>query len=135
MKTITLIIGGVDVSEYVIASDYSVQKVWKTKTSFENYDGKEISKRSGWNYQLRAGFEDLTDDVMARLTKALDNSNITVVFTDPHSPEENGCTTAIFKTPQNTGGNVTAELDDGLRWETSIDITSIFTAATDGDGL
>ena len=135
MKTITLIIGDVDVSEYVIASDYSVQKVWKTKTSFENYDGKEISKRSGWSYQLKAGFEDLPDSIMTQLTNALDSNDITATFTDPHSPEENGCTTAVFNRPESTGGNVTAELDDGLRWETSIDITSIFTAAADGGSL
>ncbi len=135
MKTITLIIGGVDVSEFVTTSDYSVQKVQKIKSQFENYDGTEVLKRSGWHYQIRVSFEDIPDTIMSALTQALDNDNIPVKFTDPHSPADDGCTTVTFKRPQSTGGTVSAELDDGLRWDLSITLDSEFIAASDGDSL
>lgn len=135
MKTITLIIGGVDVSEFVTTSDYSVQKVQKIKSKFENYDGIEITKRAGWSYQIKVSFEDIPDVIMSALTQALDNEGITIKFTDPHSPDDDGCTTATFQRPQSTGGTVSAELDDGLHWDLSVNLNSEFIAATGGDSL
>lgn len=136
MKTITLIIGGVDMSEYTVASEYSVHKNWKTKTNFENYDGKQIIRRAGWSYHIRAGFDgEIPDVVMAELAKALNANKIVVTFTDPHSTEENGCTTMNFEKPESIGGEITAERADGLYWDTIIDLTSVFSAATDGDSL
>ncbi len=133
-NTMTLIIGGVNMSEFTERENYSVKKIWKTENSFTNYDGNEITQRSGWNYHLKASFENIPDEIMKELTAALDSDSIIVTFTDPHSSEENGCTTESFLRGNSTGGSVSCELDDGLRWELGIDLDSQFHAVP-ADGL
>ncbi len=123
-NTINLIVGGVDVSEFVERENYSIKKVWKTENSFTDSDGKEIIRRIGWNYQLSASFENIPDELMKRLTAALDNDTISITFTDPHS--ENMLTTDDFQRGESTGGKVSYELDDGLYWNFSFDLTSEF---------
>lgn len=140
-NTITLIIGGVDISEFTERENYSINKVWKAADSFTNYDGSQIIKRSGWNYTLRARLENIPDKLMSELTAALDNDKISITFTDPHSTGENMCTTDIFERGESTGGEVFCELDDGLRWNIDISLDSEFHSLSrnggsgDGDGL
>ena len=133
--TIKFIIGGVDVSEYAERENYSVRKVWKISDSFTNYDGSVITSRSGWNYNIRASFENIPDTLMRQLTAALDNDSIPITFTDPHSSGEDMCTEDTFLRGESTGGTVSCELDDGLRWNISISLDSIFHAADGGGGL
>ena len=134
-STINFIIGGVDVSEYAERENYTISKVWKTADSFTNYDGTTVTVRSGWNYNIRASFENIPDTLMYRLTAALDNEEISITFTDPHSQNENMCTTDTFLRGESTGGTVSCELDDGLRWNISISLNSVFHAADGGGGL
>ena len=119
-STITLIIGNVDVSEFVECENYSVKKVWKGENSFTDINGKDV--KLNWNYQLKASFENVPETIMQEVTSALDNDTISITFTDPHS--ENMLTTDNFQRGESTGGSVSAELDDGLRWDLSIDLTS-----------
>ena len=134
-STINLIIGGVDVSEYTERENFSVSKVWKISDSFTNYDGTEITDRSGWNYNIKASFENIPDTLMYKLTAALDSDSISITFTDPHSRSEDMCTTDTFLRGESTGGTVSCELDDGLRWNISISLDSVFHAADGGGGL
>ena len=134
-STINLIIGGVDVSEYTERENFSVSKVWKTADSFTNYDGTEITVRSGWNYNIKASFDNIPDTLMYKLTAALDSDSISITFTDPHSRSEDMCTTDTFLRGESTGGTVSCELDDGLRWNINISLDSVFHAADDGGGL
>ena len=134
-ETITFIVGGVDVSEFTERQNYTVSKVWKTADSFTNYDGTVITNRSGWNYNIKASFENIPDELMYQLTAALDSDNISITFTDPHSQNENMCTTDTFQRGESTGGTVSCELDDGLRWNINISLDSLFHAGNGGGGL
>lgn len=137
-STINFIIGGVDVSEYAERENYTVSKVWKTADSFTNYDGTVITNRNGWNYNIKASFENIPDKLMYQLTAVLDSDNIPITFTDPHSKSEDMCTTDTFMRGESTGGTVACELDDGLRWNLSISLDSVFHSpefpAGDGGG-
>ncbi len=62
------------------------------------------------------------EKIMREITSAPDSDVIPITFTDPHS--ENMLTTNNFQRGESTGGSVSAELDDGLRWDLSIDLTS-----------
>ena len=132
-STITLIIGGVDISEFTERENYSINKVWKTADSFTNYDGSPVTMRSGWNYRLHASLDNIPDKLMTSLVAALDNDKISITFTDPHSPAENMCTTDIFERGESTGGEVFCELDDGLRWNIDISLDSEFHSISDGN--
>ena len=134
-STINFTIGGVYVSEYAERENYTVSKVWKTADSFTNYDGNVITYRNGWNYNIKASFENIPDELMYRLTAALDNEEISITFTDPHSRSEDMCTTDTFVRGESTGGTVSCELDDGLRWNLGIALDSVFHAADGGGGL
>lgn len=133
-NTINLIIGGVDISEFTERENYSINKVWKIADSFTNYDGSQISQRSGWNYKIHANLENIPDKLMSRLTDALDNNKISITFTDPHSQNENMCTTDVFERGESTGGEIFCELDDGLRWNIDISLESEFHSVLSGDG-
>ncbi len=119
-STITLIIGDVDVSEFVERENYSVKKVWKGENAFTDINGKDV--KLSWNYQLKASFENVPEELMQEITSALDNDVIPITFTDPHS--ENMLTTDNFQRGESTGGSVSAELDDGLRWNFSVNLMS-----------
>lgn len=123
-NTLTLIIGGADVSEFVENENYSVKKIWKTSEPFTAYDGSTVSRKIGWNYSIHADLENIPDGLMREVTKALDNDRISVIFTDPHS--ESGETTDTFKRNGTTGGSVACGLDDGLYWNVSISLDSEF---------
>ena len=129
-NSINLIIGGTDISEFVEQENYSIKKVWKTESQFTNFDGTEIIKYIGWNYRLSASFENIPDDMMKKLTAALDNDVISITFTDPHS--ENMITTDNFQRGESTGGSVSYGSKDGLYWSLSIDLTS---GSHSGNGL
>ncbi|MCX4257652.1 MAG: hypothetical protein OSJ54_12120 [Oscillospiraceae bacterium] len=124
MSTINLIIGGVDVSERVEVESYSVRKVWKTASEFTKFDGNEIANRVGCYYELSVSFEDVPDGLMRTLTCALDSDTIEITFTDPHSENADGCTTAVFGRGESTGGKVANELDEGLSWNFGISLKS-----------
>ncbi len=124
MSTINLIIGGVDVSERVEPESYSVRKIWKTASEFTKFDGNEVVKRNGYYYELSVNFEDLPDTLMRDLTGVLDSDTIEITFSDPHSKNADGCTTAVFGRGESTGGKVANELDDGLYWNLSISVKS-----------
>lgn len=126
ISTINLIIGGVDVSEFVERGNYSILKIWKTEETFTTYAGKEIISRSGWNYRLKTSLSWIPDDLMRELTAALDNDRISVTFTDPHSSDENGCTADFFTRGDNTGGTIATEYDGQLRWDINISLMSEF---------
>ena len=100
--TINFIIGGVNVSEYTERENYTVSKVWKIADSFTNYDGNVITSRSGWNYCIKASFENIPDTLMYQLTAALDNDEISITFTDPHSKSGDMCTTDTFQRGEST---------------------------------
>lgn len=124
MSTINLIIGGIDISEHVEVTSYSVRKVWKTASEFTKFDGNEVIKRSGYYYELSVNFEDVSDVLMCALTSALDSDTIEITFTDPHSKNADGCTAAVFGRGESTGGKVANELDDGLYWNFGISVKS-----------
>ena len=134
-KTINFIIGGIDVSEYTERENFTVNKVWKTAETFTNYDGNEITFRSGWHYNIKAQFQNIPDTLMYQLTAALDSDRIPITFTDPHSQSKDMCTTDTFLRGESTGGTVACELDDGLRWNISISLDSVFHAGNGGGGL
>lgn len=121
MSTINLIIGGVDISEYVETESYSVRKVQKVASEFTRYDGSDVMKRSGYYYELSVNFEDIHNAVILSLISALDSDKIEITFTDPHSAD---CTTASFQRGESTGGEISKELDDGLYWNLGISVKS-----------
>lgn len=131
-NTIDLIIGGVDISEFVESENYSVKKIWKTSDPFTAYDGSPVSKNIGWNYSVQADLENIPDGIMRDLTKALDNDSISVIFTDPHS--ESGKTADTFRRSGTTGGSVACGLDDGLYWNVSISLNSEFHTISETGG-
>ncbi len=130
MSTINLVIGDVDVSEYVQTNDYRVIKTIKRGTEFTAFDGSETIGNLGQYYELYASLELLSDGLMRQLTAALDHDKIDVTFSDPHSADS---TTAVFLRGENTGGEASNETDDGLLWNTTISLRSELIPA--GDGL
>lgn len=129
MNTINLLIGGVDVSEFVETESYSVRKVRKTGQSFTKYDGTDVTPPLGFYYEITVSLEDIRDADMRALTAAVDNDDFSVTFTDPHT---SNCTTAQFVRGESTGGTVSGELDDGLYWNVSLSLKSKLIG---GDGL
>lgn len=119
-NTINLIIGEIDVSGYAECENYSIKKVWKSENSFTDVSGKEI--KTSWNYQLKTSFSDIPDELMQKITSALDNDIVPITFTDPHS--DNMLTTDNFRRGKSTGGSISCKLDDGLRWSFSLDLMS-----------
>lgn len=122
-NTITLIVGGTDISEFTECENYSVKKIWKTSEQFTAYDGSTVVSRNGWYYNINADLNNIPDGIMRSLTAALDKDVISVTFTDPHSEGE---TTDTFERGNATGGEVSCGLDDGLRWNVSISLDSEF---------
>lgn len=133
MNNINLIIGGVDISEYVETDSYSARKAYEKSESFKNHDGKNIVSLKGFHYEISVKLELVPDAVMRKLTAALDSDIIPVTFTDPHSDAPDGCTTAAFLRGDSTGGEIACQLDDGFRWDLSISLDSEFVPA--GGGL
>lgn len=129
MNTINLIIGGVDVSENVRCGSYRVQKIIKRGTEFTAFDGSEKVRNIGQYYELRTSLEMLPDNIMRQLTAALDSDKIDITFTDPHSSDS---TTAVFMRGENTGGEISHELDDGLYWSTTVSLRSELITVSDG---
>ena len=133
-SNLKLIIGGVDVSDLAERENFSVNKIWNIADSFKGYDGQDIIMRNGWNYKIRAELKNIPDNVMSALTNALDNDTFSVTFTDPHSQSDDRCTTDNFTRSESTGGTVVCELDDGLRWDIVLDITSEFHSGSESGG-
>ncbi len=129
MNTINLIIGGIDVSENIQRDGYRVQKIIKRGTEFTAFDGSETVRNIGQYYELYASLENLPDNLMRKLTAALDNDKIDVIFSDPHSADS---TTAVFLRGEDTGGEISNELDDGLFWNTTISLRSELIPVSNG---
>ena len=129
MSTINLIIGGVDFSEWVEADSYSCIRRDIVPHSFTNYDGAEYP-RSGYRYELSVNLSELPEAAASALAKALDHDVIPITFTDLLSDSEDDTTTASFKRPEEIGGSIAAETDDGDLWDMKISLTSAVTAVS-----
>lgn len=133
MSTINLIIETVDISEWVEKESYSVRIVQEYSEEFTNYDGSKIKHRKGFHYAISLNLENIPDSVMRELSSALDSDKISIKFTNPLSEQSDGCTTANFLRGDEIRGEIAYELDDGLRWNTSLSLKSDFFPA--GDSL
>lgn len=123
MSTINLIVGGVDVSDFVEAETYSCIRKDIIPKSFTRYDGVVIAPRSGYKYQVDVTLS-LPEKKAAALAAALDNDSISVTFTDLLSKADGMVSTALFDRPENIGGSISAETDDGDEWEIELSLTS-----------
>lgn len=130
MSTINLIIGGVDFSEWVEVENYSCIRRDIVPHSFTNYDGTEYAPRSGYRYELSVNLNELPETAASALAKVLDHDVIPVKFTDLLSDSEDGTTTASFERPEEIGGSIAAETDDGDLWNMKISLTSAVTAVS-----
>lgn len=130
MSTINLIIGGVDCSEWVETDSYTCVRRDIVPYSFTNYDGAEYAPRSGYRYELSVNLNELPEAAASALAKALDNDKIKVKFTDLLSDYEDGTTEAYFDRPEEIGGSIAAETDDGDLWDMKISLTSAVTAVS-----
>lgn len=130
MSTINFIIDGTDVSEYIEAEAYSVNRVWETSEGFTDYTGKAVSFSKGYHYELSLNLEDVPDPVMRELTAALAKKTVSITFTDPHSVD---CTTAQFLRGDSTGGEASNEYDGEIHWNLSMRLKSELVPS--GDGL
>lgn len=130
MSTINLIIGGVDFSDWVEADSYSCIRRDIVPYSFTNYNGAEYAPRSGYRYELSVNLNELPETAASALAKALDNDKIKVRFTDLLSSSEDGTTEAYFDRPEEIGGSIAAETDDGDLWDMKISLTSAVTAVS-----
>ena len=130
MSTINLIIGEVDFSDWVEADSYSCIRRDIVPYSFTNYNGSEYAPRSGYRYELSVNLNELPEATASALAKALDNDKIKVRFTDLLSSSEDGTTEAYFDRPEEIGGSIAAETDDGDLWDMKISLTSAVTAVS-----
>ena len=121
MNTINLIIGGVDVSKYVLAEGYTVQLVQKKSenSNFTNYDGRSVSKILGYYYEISASLLLVPDELSQALAAAISADKFNADFTDPF-----GKGNAIFLRDGNASFVVSAEVDEGLLWDIDISLKS-----------
>ena len=130
MSTINLIIGEVDFSDWVEADSYTCIRRDIVPYSVTNYNGAEYAPRSGYRYELSVNLNELPEAAASALAKALDNDKIKVRFTDLLSSSEDGTTEAYFDRPEEIGGSIAAETDDGDLWDMKISLTSAVTAVS-----
>lgn len=130
MSTINLIIGGIDFSEWVETDSYTCVRRDIVPYSFTTYNGSEYAPRSGYRYELSVNLSELPETAASALAKALDNDKIKVKFTDLLSDAEDGTTEAYFDRPEEIGGSIAAETDDGDLWDMKISLTSAVTAVS-----
>ena len=142
---ITLVIGGVDVSDYVNVSsyNYSVENVYDQNT-FVNYDGDEVRNYLGVKKMLNLTLEMVKTSVVRDLAAAMSAEMISVTFTDLLS--DTLTTTADFERPQinstlkhevdsgmfPVAGTGEYEYDEGDYWDYSISLTSKLLPPDDG---
>ena len=130
MSTINLIIGGVDFSEWVETDSYTCIRRDIVPFAFTNHDGAEYAPRSGYRYELSVNLNELPEAAASVLAKALDNDKIKIKFTDLLSDAEDGTTEAYFDRPEEIGGSIAAETDDGDLWDMKISLASAVTAVS-----
>jgi len=144
---ITLVIGGVDVSDYVNVSsyNYSVENVYDQNT-FVNYDGEEVKNYLGIKKMINLTLEMVKTSVVRDLAVAMSAEMISVTFTDLLSSESSLTTTADFERPQinstlkhevdsgmfPVAGTGEYEYDEGDYWDYSISLTSKLLPPDDG---
>ncbi len=127
---IKVIIGGTDMSPFVEQETYSVERIWNEASSFSALNGAEIKKYSGYYYAISINFEDLPDSLMSALASVVNSDKYTVEFTNPVGTE----TSLEFNRAAEMKGTASCRTDEGLFWNTSISIKSIFCPLS-GDSL
>ena len=130
MSTINLIIGEVDFSEWVEADSYTCVRRDIVPFAFTNYDGAEYAPRRGYRYELSVNLNELPEAAASALAKALDNDKIKVRFTDLLCSSEDGTTEAYFDRPEEIGGSIAAETDDGDLWDMKRSLASAVKAVS-----
>lgn len=78
---ITLVIGGIDVSEY-LNENYKINRSLQNKNSFENYDGTTINPSSKRTTTISASLENVPDSIAKSISEQTKNE-VTLTYTAP----------------------------------------------------